>query len=114
MAAKNGSVSFVGRSGQIYSPSIYLDDTTEHLANWSTYGVAAATNDNRFKVQEDCVLTDVIVDAATAITKIGVLRNGMPTGNYMTVAGRLAAVASRPALRVPFKKDDHVQIVQYT
>jgi len=112
MAATQGTVTFVGRSGRTYTKDLYLDDVATAPANWDSGGGAAATSAEYTTVPEPCVLADVAIVTGAAQTKLHVTRNGVGTGNMLRHTLHLNTLAFRPSLRIPFLAGDNIALIQ--
>jgi hypothetical protein len=102
MAAQNGVMSFIGQSGMSYSLSFYCDDTAGNPLRFNQAGKAGATAPTDWTPAEPVVLTDFCLAAASGQTTTQIVRNGQPTGDILLNAMHLAAITTRPGLRIPF------------
>lgn len=112
MAAQSGIFHFVGKSGMSYSVSAYFDDSANAPVRFSQAGAAGATSDTSWTPPEPVALVDVILAAATARTQTQITRNGQPTGDMLLNALYLAAVTTRPPLRIVFSPLTRVSAIQ--
>jgi len=102
MAAQNGVMSLIGQSGMTYSLSFYCDDSAGNPVRFNQAGKAGATSPTDWTPPESVVLVDFCMAAASGQTKTQIVRNGQPTGDILLNAMHLAAITTRPSLRIPF------------
>jgi len=112
MAATNGSMIFVGRSGFTYSKDIYQSDTVNTPINWDAGVGASATSPTTWRCPEDVLLTDYAVVTGAAQTKLQITQNGVPNGNALRQSIHLNTLSNRPSLRIPFNKGDDIGALQ--
>jgi len=102
MAAQNGVFRFVGLMRRItYDVSAYFDDTATNPVRFDTSGKAGSTSPTEWIPMEPVMLVDMVLAAATGQTTTQLNRNNVPTGDYLLNALHLAAITTRPGLRVP-------------
>ena len=112
MGVAYGVASFVGKSGMTYNVSTYFDDTPGNPVRFSQAGKAGAGSATDWTPSEAVALVDFCLLAASAQTMTQLLRNGQPTGDMLLNALHLAAIATRPALRVVFSPMARVSAIQ--
>lgn len=114
MANQAGTAVFVGRSGMTYLKDVLVVDTNVTLANWDAGDGAATTSPTYWVPPEDVILRDLIVAAATTITKLRVIRNGIATGDMLRVAAHLVSITFRPILNIPVRAGSQIQLTALT
>ena len=112
MAATQGTVTFVGRSGRTYVKDLYLSDTVNTKINWDSGAGASATSDLDTDFPEPVFLADLAVVTGAAQTKLHLIRNGVSTGNFLRHTLHLNTLAFRPQMRIPFAARDRITMVQ--
>lgn len=104
MAAQNGSMVAMGRSGRSYNIDVYMPDAAATLLTFNVAGAAAATSSGTWVVPEDIVIVDY--NLATAPTAVGVVlrANDAPiNGGILRYASQLTTAATRAPIRIPVK-----------
>lgn len=113
MAATEGTAVFIGRnSGRTYVKDVYLGDTVDTPVNFDSGGGASATSKDEVSFPEDVYLADMAVVTGATQTKLHVTRDGVSTGNFLRQTLHLNTLAARPALRIPFRARESIQMLQ--
>ncbi len=100
-------------SGRIYNVDAYLSDVADALANWDGGAGAGATSPSSFTAPEPLVLRDfAIVTGMADTTKIQVLRNNQPTGDFLRYTMHLTTSALRSAIQLGFEQGVEVRAIQ--
>lgn len=100
MAAQYGVATFKGKGGT-YSVQIYFDDTAGNPVKFDVGGGDAAKGAEEWRPPAPCVLTDVLIAAATGQTKTTINRAGARIATLLN-AVHLASVVTRPSLAIVF------------
>lgn len=98
MAAQNGVIHIVGQFGS-KDVSCYFDDTAGNPVRFSMTGKAAAGSPDFLALPG--IITDFVLAAASGQTTTQLVRDGVPTGDYLLNALHLASVTTRPKLAIP-------------
>lgn len=112
MAAQYGSVTLVMGRGDVRQVDAYFDDTAGNPVRFDGGGGASATSPTFYTVPRNCIVTDVVLAAATGQTKTQINRNNQPTGNILRNSVHLASVVTRPALRIMFAAGSNLSMTQ--
>lgn len=108
-----GQFHFTGRSGMTYTKQVYISDVAAALAQWDNGAGAGANSGDNWMPDEDVVLTDVSFPSGyTVVTSVQLLRNGIPTGDFLSLVPFLSTTANRPALKIPFVAGKKIQAIQ--
>jgi len=113
MAASNGSLTMLGKTGKTYIIDVYAPDAVGGQWGFSANGSAGATSPTQFRVPEQCVITDFSI--ATGTTAVGVVinqNNASIQGGVLRFANFLNTLNSRPALRIPLNSGDFIGGIQ--
>lgn len=113
-APQYGTFSFQGlRSGRIYNVDMYHSDVVDALANFDGGGGAGTASPTSFTAPEPLLLFDyAIVTGMTDTTKIQVLRNNQPTGDFLRYTQHLTTSAFRSPLKLGFAQGVEVRAIQ--
>jgi len=105
---------FIGtRSQRIYNTDCYFSDVADGLATFDAGGGASATSPTSWTAPEDVLLVDFsIVTGMADTTKIQVLRNNQPTGDFLRYTQHLTTSAMRSPVRVGFARGTEVRAIQ--
>lgn len=112
-APRYGTFSFMGRSGRIYNVDAYISDVADDLVTWDAGAGASATSPTSFTAPEPLVLIDLAV--ATGLTdtsKLQILRNNQPTGDFLRYAQHINTSPFRSPLRLGFMPGVEVRAIQ--
>jgi len=115
MAAQNGTMVFIGKSGQTYAVDIHLPDNAGTTYKFNPSGLAAATSTDFWKAPEDCVLVDVSV-TGTPTSVVGAtltLSGALYTGKTFRLSNQLATLATRMKHKVPIPAGEQVGAIQF-
>ena len=113
-APQFGTFVFVGlRSKRIYNVDVYLSDVSEALARFDGGGGASSTSPDSFTPPEPVLLTDfAVVTGMTDTTKISVLRNNQPTGDFLRYTMHLQTSTARSPVRLGFRSGTQIRAIQ--
>lgn len=113
-APEYGTFTFIGlQSQRIYSVDVYYSDVVDALLNWDGGAGASATSPSSFTAPENLLLTDIaLVAGVTDTTKLQILRNNQPTGDFIRHVPHLTTNAMRPPLRLGFRAGTEVRAIQ--
>lgn len=109
-----GTFSFMGVSTQrIYNVDIYISDVADALITWDGGAGAASTSPSSWTAPEPVILFDVaIVTGTQDTTKLQVLRNNMPTGDFLRYTQHLTTSSVRSPVRLGFMTGTEVRAIQ--
>lgn len=113
-APQYGTMTFKGmRSQRIYNVDVYHNDVADNLMRFDGGGGASATSPDSFTPPEPVLLIDyAIVTGMTDTTKIQVLRNNQPTGDFLRFTQHLTTSAQRSPVLVGFNAGVQVRGIQ--
>ena len=98
---------------RIYNVDAYLSDVVDGLGNFDGGGGSSATSPDGFTAPEPLVLKDfAIVTGMTDTTKIQVLRNNQPTGDFLRYAMHLTTASQRSDIRLGFGQGVEIRVIQ--
>jgi len=113
MAAFYGTFAFMGASGRIYNVDAYFSDTVDGLVRFDGGAGASSTSPDSFNAPEPVVLIDMAVaSGASSTTKIQLLRNNQPTGDFLRYSLHSASNSIRPPLRIGFRPGTEIRAIQ--
>jgi hypothetical protein len=113
MAASNGTMFLLGKSGRSYAVDLYLPDAVGGLVGFNPNGASASTSPTQYRVPEACVITDVsIVTGTTAVGAVLNVNNAALQGGALRYAIHLNTLNNRPSLRIPVAAGDFVGATQ--
>lgn len=109
-----GTFSFQGqRSGRIYNVDAYFTDVADALVRFDGGGGAGAASPDSFTAPEPLLLFDQAIVTGTAdTTKIQVLRNNQPTGDFLRYTQHLSTSAVRSPIRLGFAQGVAIRAIQ--
>jgi len=113
-APQYGTFTLVGlRTGRVYNVDAYFSDVADALVNFDGGGGAGTTSPTSFTCPEDVLLVDQsIVTGMTDTTKIQVLRNNQPTGDFLRFTQHLTTSAQRSPVRLGFARGTELRAIQ--
>jgi len=113
-APKNGTMTFVGASGQVYNVDCYISDVAAARVTFDSGGAAASTSLTYWVCPEQCTLTDFsVVTGLTDTTNISLLANSAIVPNVrLRYANFLNTLTSRPPIRITFKEGTQFSALQ--
>jgi hypothetical protein len=113
-APQYGTMIFTGlRSRRIYNVDIYGSDVADGLLNFDGGAGASSSSPLSYTAGEPIVLTDfAIVTGMTDTTKIQVLRNNQPVGDFLRYAMHLTTLSNRAEVRVGFNQGVEIRAIQ--
>lgn len=110
MAAQSGSMILAGHiPAEI---GIYFDDSAGAKVRYDDGSGAGAATSTDFIPSRNCVLTDLVLAAATGQTKTQINVGGRPVGSVVLNSIHLASVTSRPRLNIPVPKGVKLEMIQ--
>lgn len=113
-APQYGTFVFIGaRSGRIYNVDAYHSDVADALVNFDAGAGASATSPTSWTAPETCLLIDhAIVTGMTDTTKIQLLRNNQPVGDFLRYTMHLTTSAQRAPVRVGIRAGTEFRCIQ--
>ncbi len=100
-APQYATMTFLGRRGRTFSKDCYLSDVANALINWDAGAGASATSPANFRTSQWCRLIDfAIVTGMTDTTKIQLVVNGQPTGDFLRYSIHLTTLSTRAPLNI--------------
>lgn len=110
MAAQSGSIILAGHiPAEI---GIYFDDTAGNKVRYDDGAGAGAATSTDYIPSRNCILTDVVLAAATGQTKTRINVGGRPVGSVILNSIHLASITSRPRLNIPIQKGQKLEMIQ--
>jgi hypothetical protein len=105
---------FLGvQTKRVYNVDAYISDVADALVTFDGGAGASATSPSSFTAPEDIMLIDVAVVTGTAdTTKMQILRNNQPTGDFLRYTQHLTTSAQRSPVRLGFKRGVEVRAIQ--
>lgn len=111
-----GTMVFTGVTGRIprvYNVDIYVSDVAEAAVRFDGGGGAGSSSPDSFTPPEPVILIDfAIVTGTQDTTKIQILRNNQPTGDFLRYTQHLTTSAMRSPVRLGFDKGTQVRAIQ--
>jgi len=109
-----GTMVFLGiQSRRIYHTDVYISDVADGLVRWDGGAGAGAASPDSWTAPENCLLTDFAIVTGTAdTTKIQVLRNNQPTGDFLRYTQHLTTSPARSPLTLGFVRGVQVRAIQ--
>ena len=113
-APQFGTLVLAGQaSGRIYNVDTYFSDVADGLVNFDGGAGASATSPTSFTCPESVLLVDLsIVTGMTDTTKIQVLRNNQPTGDFLRFTQHLTTSPNRSPIRLGFGQGVELRAIQ--
>jgi hypothetical protein len=113
-APQYGTMTFRGmRTGRIYNVDVYHNDVADNQIRWDGGGGASATSPDSFTAPEPLILIDyAIVTGMTDTTKIQILRNNQPTGDFYRFTQHLTTSAQRSPVTLGFMQGVQIRAIQ--
>ena len=101
------------RSKRVYNVDLYHSDVTDGLINFDGGAGASATSPTSFTAPEPVILQDyAIVTGMTDTSKIQILRNNQPVGDFLRFAMHLTTSALRARVQVGFNQGTEIRAIQ--
>ncbi len=113
MAAQNGTLTLIGKSGRTYTVDIYIPDAVNTQLTFNPSGAAASTSPSTFRVPEDCVIYDISGAAPTATGFVMYNNSGAVSGGALRWANQLATLSNRQKLKIPLRAGDIISALQF-
>jgi hypothetical protein len=115
-APKGGTVLFVGRNSKAtYPRAFYNVDVANTLVRWDNGGgqptSATGGTDSLFFDEEVDIVDISVVTGVVDTGSLRVVANFQPTGNVLLWANHLNTLATRPTLRIGFKKGTRISLM---
>lgn len=113
-AARNGTATFVGRSGNRYSIDIYISDVAAAAVTFNPSGAAGTGSLTFWKTPEQVTLVDVsLASGLTDTTNMTLTQDGgTVSGGVLRYANFLNTLAFRVPLAITFPAQVNVGAVQ--
>lgn len=114
MAATNGTLIAVGKSGRTYGVDLYIPDAVSTLVTFNASGLAASTSPTTWRAPEDVVITDVVAVAApTAVGATLTINQALANGGTVRWNNQLASLPNRAKLALAVRSGDFVGFTQF-
>lgn len=109
-----GTFTFKGlRSGRIYNVDAYFSDVADALVTFDGGAGAGSTSPSSFTAPEPLLLIDQAIVTGTAdTTKIQLLRNNQPTGDFLRYTQHLTTLAQRSPVMLGFAQGVEIRALQ--
>lgn len=113
-APQYGVFCFMGLvSKRIYNVDAYFSDVADALVNFDAGAGSGATSPASFTAPEPIVLFDQAIHTGmTDTTKIQLLRNNQPVGDFLRYTMHLDTSAQRSPVRIGFNTGTEVRAIQ--
>lgn len=114
MAATNGTLIAIGRSGRTYAVDLYIPDAVATKVCFNPAGLAASTSDTTWRVPEDITIVDIV--AAATPTAVGAALNvngAVQNGGTVRWANQLNSLSTRAKLKLGVRAGDFVGFTQF-
>lgn len=109
MAATNGTLILLGKSGRTYSVDLYTPDAVAGLIGFNGAGLASSTSPTTWRTPEDVVIKDFIsVGAPTAVGASLNINGATANGGTIRFNNQLASLPNRAALNVGVRGGDFI------
>lgn len=113
MAAARYATLVVNMGGSNINVDMYISDIANAKANFASGGVSSSTSETFWKAPSAGVIVDFSVATGLTDTTAGqVVINNAPTMSIIRWANHLNSLNNRPALNIPFNKDELIGILQ--
>lgn len=114
MAASNGTLVIMGRSGRKYEIDAYVPDATGTNLTWNMTGLAASTSQAQLVIPEDGAITEFITVAApTAVGFCFILDSANVQGGTVRHANVLSSLATRVTQLIPVRNGQILTALQF-
>lgn len=114
MAASNGTLVMLGKSGKTYSVDAYVPDAVATFITWNPTGLAASTSPNQLVIPEDGAIVDYVqVAAPTAVGFNIQLDSAAQPGAALRHANQLCTLATRQKIFIPVRKGQILTALQF-
>ena len=114
MAASNGTLVIMGRSGRKYEYDVYTPDATGTQLGFSGTGLASSTSQTQLVIPEDGAITEFIeVAAPTAVGFCFSLDSASVQGGTVRHANVLSTLATRVTQLIPVRAGQILTALQY-
>ena len=115
MAAQQGTLTLIGKSGRTYSIDVHFPDAAGTICCFNATGNAASTSPTTFRVPEPCIIVDISIAASpTATSAVFQVNSGSINGGAIRYANQLDSLVNRQKLSIPVNAGDFVGLNQYT
>lgn len=113
-APQYGTMVFSGlQSKRVYNVDIYHSDVVDGLLKWDGGAGSGANSPDSFTPPEAVVLVDyAIVTGMTDTTKLQLMRNNQPTGDFLRYTQHLTTSAQRSPMLLGFAAGVQVRAIQ--
>lgn len=109
MAAENGTLTAIGKSGRTYTVDFYCPDATGTLVTFNASGLAGSASPSTWRTPEDVVINDVSI--ATGTTCVGAtltINQALANGGAIRWANQLNTLANRQKLALGVRAGDFI------
>lgn len=114
MAASNGTLTLVGKSGRTYVVDTYTPDAVATQITFNPTGLAASTSPTSLRIPEDCIIYDYSqVASPTAVGFTISCNSGVVNGGTLRHANQLCTLPNRQKLKIPLKQGDIITALQF-
>jgi len=108
-----GTFVLLGQSSRVYNVDAYFSDVADALVNFDGGAGASSTSPQSFTCPENVILIDQsIVSGMVDTTKIMVLRNNQPSGDFLRYTQHLTTSAFRSQVRIGFLAGTELRAIQ--
>lgn len=114
MAAQNGTLTLIGKSGRVYTVDIYLPDAAGTQWTFNPSGAASSTSPATMRIPEDCIIYDISLAASPTGTGSVLYNNsGAILGGTIRHANQLNTLSNRQKLRIPLAAGDIISAISF-
>lgn len=114
MAASNGTLVMLTKSGRTLSVDTYVPDAVATFITFNPTGLAAATSPSQLVIPEDGYIVDYVqVAAPTAVGFNIQLDSASQPGATLRHANQLCTLATRQKLSIPVRKGQILTALQF-
>jgi hypothetical protein len=114
MAAQNGSITMVSKTGRTYIVDVYTPDAAATFQTFNPTSTAGSGSPTQFRVPENVVITDYSFAAAPTATAFGItVNNSAVVGGVVRYANVLNSLPYRVPLRIPLNGGDFLGALNF-
>ena len=113
MAAQNGSILLIGKSGKSYNIDTYFPDAANTFLTFSMTGPAGSTSPNFLVLPEDCQVYDLSLTTSPTATNVTLYGDNAPVvGGVLRYANQLTSLPNRQRFNIRLPKGTQFQGIQ--
>lgn len=109
-----GTMTFLLQNGELYNVDCYVSDVAAAYVTFDGGAGAGASSPNEIQLPANAMLSDfAIVTGTQDTTKIQILRNNAPLGEFLRYTQHLTTSAQRSPVRRGFPRGSIFRAIQY-